>query len=52
MSSRNYLSDTDGTEKWAEIKESILISRKIPDDADKWQQIEDKFNKYFSEKPS
>ena len=53
------LSDTeDGAEKWAEINRKFAevwpnISEKKtpPADAEKWQNVEGKFEKYFSDKP-
>ena len=53
------LSDTeDGVEKWAEINRkyaeiwpNISEKKDPPPDADKWKNIEDKYKKYFSEKP-
>ena len=53
------LSDTeDGIEKWAEINRkyseiwpNISEKKEPPADAENWQNIEDKFNKHFSEKP-
>ena len=53
------LSDTeDGIEKWAEINRkyseiwpNISEKKEPPADAEEWQNIEDKFNKHFSEKP-
>ena len=53
------LSDTeDGIEKWAEINRkysevwpNISEKKEPPVDAEEWQNIEDKFNKHFSEKP-
>ena len=52
-------SDTeDGVEKWAEINRkyseiwpNISEKKDPPSDAEKWQNVEDKFNKHFSEKP-
>ena len=52
-------SDTeDGAEKWAEINRkyselwpNINEKKEPPKDAEKWQNIENKFEKYFSEKP-
>lgn len=51
--------DTElGMEKWVEINQKYAnewpnIRRKIPApvDADKWAEIQDKFEKFFSEKP-
>ena len=53
------LSDTeDGIEKWAEINRkyseiwpNISEKKEAPYDAEKWQNVEDKYNKHFSEKP-
>ena len=53
------LSDTeDGIEKWAEINRkyseiwpNINEKKDPPLDAEKWQKVKDKYNKYFSEKP-
>ena len=53
------LPDTeDGIEKWAEINRkyseiwpNISEKKEPPTDAEEWQNIEDKFNKHFSEKP-
>ena len=52
------LSDTeDGIEKWAEINRkyseiwpNINEKKEPPKDAEKWQNIDNKFEKYFSEK--
>ena len=52
-------SDTeDGAEKWAEINRkyselwpNINEKKEPPKDAEEWQNIENKFEKYFSEKP-
>ena len=48
----------DGIEKWAEINRkyseiwpNISEKKEPPADAENWQNIEDKFNKHFSEKP-
>ena len=48
----------DGIEKWAEINRkyseiwpNISEKKEPPADAEEWQNIEDKFNKHFSEKP-
>ena len=53
------LSDTeDGAEKWAEINRkfaevwpNISEKKNPPADAEKWQNVEGKFEKYFSDKP-
>ena len=53
------LSDTeDGIERWAEINRkyseiwpNINEKKEAPADAEKWHNVEDKFNKHFSEKP-
>ena len=53
------LSDTeDGIEKWAEINRkyseiwpNIVEKKAPPSDAEKWQNVNDKYNLYFSEKP-
>ena len=53
------LSDTeDGIEKWAEVNRkyseiwpNIREKKEPPADAEKWQNIQDKFAKHFSEKP-
>ena len=53
------MSDTeDGIEKWAEVNRkyseiwpNISEKKEPPADAENWQNIEDKFNKHFSEKP-
>jgi len=52
-------SDTEvGMEKWAEINRVYsekwpLINQKKdpPDDSDKWKNIKDKYNKFFSKNP-
>ena len=52
-------SDTeDGVEKWAEINRkyseiwpNINVKKEPPADAKDWQNVQDKFNKHFSEKP-
>ena len=48
----------DGAERWAEINRKYseiwpnINEKKIPPpDAEEWQNVEDKFNKYFSDKP-
>ena len=53
------ISDTeDGAEKWAEINRkyselwpNINEKKEPPKDAEKWQNIDNKFEKHFSEKP-
>ena len=48
----------DGMEKWAEINRKyseiwpvITEKKDPPDDAKKWENIKDKFQNHFSEKP-
>ena len=42
------LSDTeDGIEKWPNISEK----KEPPTDAEEWQNVNDKYNKFFSEEP-
>ena len=48
----------EGSEKWLEINRkyseiwpNISEKKEAPPDALKWQGVEDKFNKHFSEKP-
>ena len=56
---RVILSDTEeGIEKWAEINRkyseiwpNISEKKEAPNDAEEWQNVEDKYKKYFSEKP-
>ena len=53
------ISDTEvGIEKWAEINRkyseiwpNIAAKKEPPKDAEEWQGVENKFEKYFSEKP-
>ena len=53
------LPDTEeGIEKWAEVNRkyseiwpNISEKKDPPADAEEWQNIKDKFNKHFSEKP-
>ena len=53
------LSDTeDGIEKWAEINRkyseiwpNISEKKTPPSDAEEWNNVKDKYNKYFSDKP-
>ena len=59
MSCRGYISDTeDGIEKWAELNRkyseiwpNINQKKTPPSDAEKWNNVKDKFEKYFSEEP-
>ena len=52
-------SDTEeGMEKWAEMNRKyssiwpVITEKKTPpEDADKWKNVSNKFEKYFSEKP-
>ena len=48
----------DGAERWAEINRkyseiwpNINEKKEPPTDAEKWQSVENKYQKYFSEKP-
>jgi len=48
----------DGMEKWVEMNRKyseiwpvIIVKKTPPEDAEKWKDIPNKFEKYFSEKP-
>tara|TARA_Y100000590_G_C14825495_1_gene678089 strand:+ start:113 stop:445 length:333 start_codon:yes stop_codon:yes gene_type:complete len=48
----------EGMEKWVEINRkyseiwpSITKAKEPPEDSDKWKDVENKYEKYFSEKP-
>ena len=58
MDPLNYWLSEEGIEKWAEINRkyseiwpNINEKKDPPTDAEKWQNVKDKYNKYFSEKP-